>query len=305
MLEHPSRRSTSVLLLVLVSQLTIATLLGVLLEGTAGALGRRHRHRAADRAVLRGRRGRAEDVRDPAHRARRARGHPVPLVPHQLPAAALALEPAHRHRQRRAPGQGPEAGPVRHRGGDPHDGRRRGRRGLDRARGATAHPLDLRVRRHRRARGDAARDPTWSRSRPTTHRGGASTRAIDARVLAAPRLRGRHDRRHHRPRLPEGPRAAGARRRRAPGRCASRCDRRCSCPSRSGSPSCCARCRPAVPHGDRDRRVRRHRRARHPRGPARGDRRRDRRRVRRRDARRSSTWPTARCGCRAARRSTT
>ena len=42
---------------------------------------------------------------------------------------------------------------------------------------------------------------------------------------------------------------------------------------------------PEVPHGDRDRRARRHRRARHARGPARGDRRRDRRRVRRRDAR--------------------
>ena len=80
-------------------------------------------------AVLRGRRGRAEDVRGPAHRTRRAARHAAALVPHQLPAAARAVARPHRPRQRRAPGQGPEAGPVRHRGGDPHDGRRRGRRG--------------------------------------------------------------------------------------------------------------------------------------------------------------------------------
>ena len=53
-------------------------------------------------------------------------------------------------------------------------------------------------------------------------------------------------RRHHRPRLPEGPRAAGARRVRATNRCAPRCGRRRSCPSRSGSPSCCARCAPST-----------------------------------------------------------
>ena len=39
MLEHPERTLNVVLLLVLVSQLTSATLIGVLLEGTAGALG--------------------------------------------------------------------------------------------------------------------------------------------------------------------------------------------------------------------------------------------------------------------------
>ena len=55
------------------------------------------------------------------------------------------------------PGQGAEGGSVRHRGGDParwptsppsED--------VDRDRGARADPLDLRVRRHRRARSDAA-----------------------------------------------------------------------------------------------------------------------------------------------------
>jgi Mg2+/Co2+ transporter CorB len=39
MLEHPEQTLNVVLLLVLVSQLTSATLIGVLLEGTAGTLG--------------------------------------------------------------------------------------------------------------------------------------------------------------------------------------------------------------------------------------------------------------------------
>ena len=39
MLEHPQQTLNSVLLLVLVSQLTTATLIGVLLEGAAGARG--------------------------------------------------------------------------------------------------------------------------------------------------------------------------------------------------------------------------------------------------------------------------
>ena len=69
-----SRRSTSVLLARAgLRSSPSATLIGVLLEGTAGALRRRDRHRAADRPVLRDRRGRAEDLRHPAHRPRRAR----------------------------------------------------------------------------------------------------------------------------------------------------------------------------------------------------------------------------------------
>ena len=54
------------------------------------------------------------------------------------------------------PGRGLEGRSVRHRGGPPHDGRRRGRRAGDRTRGAASHPFDLRVRRHGRARGDGA-----------------------------------------------------------------------------------------------------------------------------------------------------
>ena len=59
-----------------------------------------------------------------------------------------------------------------------------------------------------------------------------------------------------------------------------------------------------VPHGDRRRRVRRHRRPRHDGGPARGDRRRDHRRVRRRGTAGRAARRTARCASPAAPRST-
>ena len=60
---------------------------------------------------------------------------------------------------------------------------------------------------------------------------------------------------------------------------------RTSCPRPSGWPSCMPRdAGGEVPHGDRRRRVRRHRRPRHARGPHRGAGGRDRRRVRRRGA---------------------
>ena len=92
----------------------------------------------------------------------------------------------------------------------------------------------------------------------------------------------REHRRHRRHRLRQGPHAGRARRARVGRGERSSCGPPTSCPRPSGWPSCCARCSREVPHGDRDRRVRRHRRARHPRGPDRGARRRDRRRVRRR-----------------------
>ena len=50
----------------------------------------------------------------------------------------------------------------------------------------------------------------------------AIERAIERRLLAAPRVRGRH-RQHRRARVPQGPRAPGARRRGRADRCARRC----------------------------------------------------------------------------------
>ena len=117
-------------------------------------------------------------------------------------------------------------------------------------------------------------------------------------------LRG-DDRRHHRARLPEGPGASRPRRRRrptaahrgAPGDLRPRAE--------AGRRAAARDADRALPHGRRDRRVRRHVGHRHHGGPARGDRGRDRRRVRRRDVRASSSSTTARCGCRGACRSTT
>ena len=59
------------------------------------------------------------------------------------------------------PGKGLQQRPVRLRGGAAGHGRRGRRGGRDRERGAGPHPLDHRVRRHRRPRGDGARGPTW------------------------------------------------------------------------------------------------------------------------------------------------
>ena len=85
------------------------------------------------------------------------------------------------------------------------------RRGLHRARGTAAHPLDLRVRRHRRARGDAAA-PRHGRGRRRRHHRRRDRARHRARVLAPPGVRGGLDRQHHRSRVPEGPRAPGPRR---------------------------------------------------------------------------------------------
>ena len=67
-------------------------------------------------------------------------------------------------------------------------------------------------------------------------------------------------------------------------RCGSRCATRSSCPSRSGWPSCCARCGPRSSTWRSSSTSTAAPRDCHARGPARGDRRRDRRRVRRRGA---------------------
>ena len=183
MLERPERTLNVLLLLILV----VPDDERVAARHPARGLVRQrrpgHRPRAADRPVLRDRRGRAEDVRDPAPRPRRAAAHAVPLGASRTSRRCGCCRGLHRPRQRAAPGQGAEGGPVRHRGGPPDDGRRRGRRGGDRARGAPAHPLDLRVRRHRRARGDGAA-PRHGRDRG---RGQRSRTRSAARSRAATR----------------------------------------------------------------------------------------------------------------------
>ena len=89
MLEHPERTLNVVYLLALFCQLTTGSLVGLVLSSSVGRVGLRHRHRVAVRAVLRDRRGRAQDLRAPAHRRRGAAQLRVARVPHQLPAAAL------------------------------------------------------------------------------------------------------------------------------------------------------------------------------------------------------------------------
>ena len=73
---------------------------------------------------------------------------------------------------------------------------------------AQAHPLDLRVRRHRGPRGDAAPPRHGGDRRRRDHRGRRSSAPIERRLLAAPG-RTRNDRQHRRARVPEGPRRTG------------------------------------------------------------------------------------------------
>ena len=185
--------------------------------------------------------------------------------------------------QRHPARQGPEEGPVRRRRRSCSPWPRRPpRHDGHRGRGARPHRADHRVRRHRRPRGDGAPhrhghacrrhdsgSPTSWRSCCSTaqpHPGlrrGRRRRSIGL-VYAKDLMRAERD----------GAGARAGHRARAPAPS--------SCPRPSGSPSCCAEMQAAaVPHGHRGRRVRRHRRAGHPRGPDRGAGRRDRRRVRR------------------------
>ena len=230
--------------------------------------------------------------------------------PGRARAAALGPAPAHRADQRDAARQGPQGGPVRLGGGAARGGRRGGRGGGDRGRGARAHRVDHRVRRHRRARGDGARGPTWSPSADDFRVAdamevvilngysrlpvyGEGIDDIVGIVYAKDLMRAERD--GH----AEEPVARPA----APGPVRAR--------DQAGRRAAAGDAGRAVPHGDRGRRVRRHRRPGHPRGPHRGAGRRDRRRVRRRGAagraaarrRRSGSTPACRRrGQRAARR---
>ena len=169
MLEHPEQTLNVVLLLVLVSQLTSATLIGVLLEGTAGALG--VVIGIVLQIVLFFVIGEVAPKTFAVQHTERAalRRHADAVVPHPLRAAALDC---------RAcligvanvvlPGKGLKQGPFVTEEEIRTMADVAAEEDSIETRGAPAHPLDLRVRRHRRARGDAARGPTWSRSTPTT-----------------------------------------------------------------------------------------------------------------------------------------
>ena len=150
----------------------------------------------------------------------------------------------------------------------------------DRRRGAQAHREHDRVRRHRRARGDGA---------AAGHGDGVvgfQGRRRDGdrdpqRLQPVAGLRRRH-RRHRRHRARQGPHARRARRQGGSPRHRLPASGHLRAGDEEGAAVAARDAGPAVPHGDRHRRVRRHRRAGHARGPHRRARRRDRRRVRRR-----------------------
>ena len=236
-----------------------------------------------------------------ALRARRAADGPPDAGPRVVPAA--------RGSSRTAliglanvllPGKGLKKGPFVSEEELLGDRRRRRRGRGDRARGARAHRVDHRVRRHRRPRGHGAParhgDGAGGRDR---HRGARHRHR--ARVLAAPGGRREHRRRRRASptrRTSCGPSAKAT----APsrGRAVVRAGRS-SCPRPSRSPRSCGRCRPGKFHmAIARRRVRRHRRPGHARGLHRGARRRHRRRVRRRGRRGRAAAPTASCASTAA-----
>ena len=154
---------------------------------------------------------------------------------------------------------------------------------VDRDRGTRADPLDLRVRRHGRARSDGAA-PRHGRGRGRRdRRRGDPHRDRGRQVARCPRTTRRTDDIVGLVFLKDLVARSGARR----GQRAGASD----AAARALRARVEARRRAAardadreVPHGDRRRRVRRHRGPRHDGRPARGDRRRDHRRVRRRRA---------------------
>ncbi len=212
MLDHPEQTLNVVLLVVLVAQLTSATLIGVLLEGTAGVWG-----------VVIG------IVLQIFLFFVIGEVAPKTYAVQHTERAALALTPMLWFLTNFAPlrwtsniligvanvvlpGKGLKQGPFVTEEEIRTMADVAASEDVHRTRGTSADPLDLRVRRHRRARGDAAAPRHGGGRRRRHHRGGDRARHR-AWVLAAAGLRGALDRQHHRPRLPEGPRPPGPRRR--------------------------------------------------------------------------------------------
>ena len=167
----------------------------------------------------------------------------------------------------------------------------------DRGPRAGDDPLGLRAGRHDRPRGHGA-----------AHRRRLHRAAQDAAPGAVPRpaqrfqphpRRRRGHRRRRRRGLPQGPGPAHLR---VPRRRVGRAGRVGHAPGhlrageQAGRRAAARDAGAADPHGDRGRRVRRHRRAGHHRGRPGGDRRRDHRRVRRGGTARRASCPTARSG---------
>ena len=117
--------------------------------------------------------------------------------------------------------------------------------------------------------------------------------AIDAGLLAHTRLRRRH-RQHRRAGVSQGPRRTGAQRRRRRAGRRFVAARGLRAGAETGGRAAPRDADAKVSHGDRRRRARRHRGARHARRRARRDRRRDHRRVRHRGPATSSGFPVAR-----------
>ena len=212
------------------------------------AVVRGHRRRGGDRLRDRGdlRRlrggpqelGRAQPrARRPVQRAAGGRRRPLPAGAARVRAADRPGQPDHRPRQ----GRRVLAQRGRDRVRAACHGRRGPRRGRDRDRRARVHPLDHRLRRHGRARGDgAAARHGHARGRRHGHRGpgGGARRRLQppARLPAQRRRRDRH-------RLHQGPHAHRARRAGGPSGWRRMRARPTSCPRPSGWRRCCARCR--------------------------------------------------------------
>ena len=242
MLEQPEQTLNSCCSLVLVSQLTTATLIGVLLEGTAGAWG--VVIGIVLQIVLFFVIGEVAPKTFAVQHTERAALAVTPMLwflTHFAPlrwTSTLLIG----DRQRRAPRQGTEAGAVRHRGGDPHDGRRRGQRGRRsrREERRLIHSIfefgDTVVREVMLPRpdmvtvdaDDTIEDGDRARDRAAGTRGCRSCEETTDNIIGLVYLKDLV----RRARAGEGD-AAG----RGP-----RCGRRSSCPSRSVWPSCCARC---------------------------------------------------------------
>ena len=207
-------------------------------------LGRGHRHARQRGGRLRLRRGGAEDLGAAAHRRAALLTAPLVAIVGRFP-PIRSPHGADRRHQRDASGQGPEAGPVRHRGGAPRARPRRPRRSVieEEERELIESIIDF---------GDTvAREIMVPRTDMVACRGRLPRRRLRGdrdpqRAQPVPGLPGEH-RRHRRHRLREGPDAGRARRRRQTSRSRRSCATPASCPRPSGSPSCCARCRPGRP----------------------------------------------------------
>ena len=230
----------------------------------------------------------------PAPVALRGARFVLPAGPGARPAAAAA-DPG---RQRAHARQGLPRGPVRLRGRAARPGRPR--RGEPAHRGPRAgdDPLGLRAGRHDRPRGHgAAHRHGLHRARPRRCARRCRSRCAAASPAsrwsarasttwsASPtsRTSSRRTYEHREARVDRAGRVGHA-----PGRLRAG--------EQAGRRAAARDAGPADPHGDRRRRVRRHRRAGHHRGRARGDRRRDHRRVRRGGPAGRASCPTAPCG---------